>query len=264
MHKLARRVRFSINPFLAEDSTGFNSYCSKPAGEGLSVFFELTVELAGKVDGETGFVVNVSDIDRTIRQNAVPFFAEHIRGYFREGKHIGLGEIADLLKKSSDKLKGKFARAAVDKLSLSLNPLRKVAIDCKESAMIYFSEKFDFAATHKLWNDSFTEEQNFKVFGKCANPSGHGHNYVAEVTVKAEPGRLSICEFEKTVDENLIKLLDHKNLNADVPHFAKVQPTVENLAVFAWERLQGRFENAELHCVNIQETDKTYCSYYGH
>jgi len=264
MHKLARRVRFSINPFLAKDGTGFNSYCSKPAGEGLSIFFELTVELAGAVDSETGFVVNVADIDQTIRQNVVPFFAEHIRGYFREGKHTGLGEIADLLKQSSDKLKGKFAKAGVDKLTLSLNPLRKVAIDGKERAMIYFSEKFDFAATHKLWNEDFTEEQNFKTFGKCANPSGHGHNYVAEVTVKAEPGRLNICEFEKTVDENLIKLVDHKNLNIDVPYFAKVQPTVENLAVFAWDRLEGRFENAELHCVNIQETDKTYCSYYGH
>jgi 6-pyruvoyltetrahydropterin/6-carboxytetrahydropterin synthase len=263
MHKLARRVRFSINPFLAEDSTGFNSYCSKPACEGLSVFFELTVELAGAVDSETGFVVNVADIDEAIRQNVVPVFSGHIRRYFREGKHTGLGEIADLLKKSSDKLKGKFAKAKIDKLSLSLNPFRKVAIDFEESRMIYFSEKFDFAATHKLWNEDFTEEQNFKVFGKCANPSGHGHNYVAEVTVKAEPGRLSICEFEKTVDENLIQLVDHKNLNVDVPYFTKVQPTVENLAVFAWERLESKFENAQLHCVNIQETDKTYCSYYG-
>lgn len=263
MHKLARRVRFSINPFMAEDSTGFNSYCSKPAGDGLSIFFELTVELAGAVDGETGFVVNVVDIDELVRQNVVPLFAEHIRSHFREGKHTGLSEIANLLKKSSDKLKGKFAKAIVNKLTLSLNPFRKAAIDCKESRMIYFSEKFDFAATHKLWNEDFTEEQNFKVFGKCANPSGHGHNYVAEVTVKAEAGRLSICEFEKTVDENLIQLVDHKNLNVDVPYFAKVQPTVENLAVFAWERLQGRFEKAELHCVNIQETDKTYCSYYG-
>ena len=157
MHKLARRVRFSINPFLAKDSTGFNSYCSKPAGEGLSVFFELTVELAGAVDSETGFVVNVADIDQTIRRNVVPVFAEHIRGHFREGKHIGLSEIADLLKKGGDKLKGKFAKAIVDKLSLSLNPFRKVAIDCKESGMIYFSEKFDFAATHKLWNEDFTE-----------------------------------------------------------------------------------------------------------
>jgi len=68
MHKLARQVRFSINPFLPEESTGFNSYASKPAGEGLSIFFELCVELIGKVEGATGFVVNVLDIDEKVRE----------------------------------------------------------------------------------------------------------------------------------------------------------------------------------------------------
>lgn len=263
MHKLSRQIRFSVNPFLKDDAEGFNAYCSKPAGEGLSVFFELTVELVGPVDSETGFVVNVVDIDRLVRQNVLPVFADFLRSNFRKGTHIGFGQITELLKKSREKLKGKFGQAVVNQLSLLLNPYRKVAIDNKDYGMIYFSEKFEFAATHKLWNNSFSEEQNFKVFGKCANPSGHGHNYNAEVTVKTEPGNLSIADFEKTVDENLIRLVDHKNLNIDVPYFIKVLPTVENLAVFAWEKLADKFEKAKLHCVTIRETDKTYCSYFG-
>ena len=263
MHKLTRRVRFSINPFLPTDSNGFNTFSSKPAGEGLAVFFELAVTLEGAVEEKTGFVVNVLDIDKEVREFVVPIFAERIRRYFREGRHAGFTEIAEFLAESKEKLQGRFANTKVGELALQLNPLRKVAIDCRRGGMIYFSEKFEFAATHKLWNDSLSEQENFSVFGKCANPAGHGHNYIVEVTVKVKSGDLRIADFEKAVDERLIRILDHKNLNIDVPHFSKVIPTVENLAVFAWEKLAGQFGKAILHCVTIQETDRTSCSYFG-
>jgi len=131
--------------------------------------------------------------------------------------------------------------------------------------MTYFSEKFEFAATHKLWNEQFSEQRNFEVFGKCANPTSHGHNYVVEVAVKtaADKDGLSISDFERTVDNEFIKLVDHKNLNVDVPYFAKAIPTVENIAAFAWERIVGKFSEATLHCVTVWETDRTCCSYYG-
>ena len=69
MHKLARQVRFSINPFLKENNEGFNSYASRPAGEGLSIFLELSVEVIGKVEPATGFVINVTDIDNNVRKS---------------------------------------------------------------------------------------------------------------------------------------------------------------------------------------------------
>jgi 6-pyruvoyltetrahydropterin/6-carboxytetrahydropterin synthase len=263
MHRLSRQIRFSINPFLKEDSLGSNSYCSKPAGDGLSIFFELTVELSGSVDKATGFVVNVVDIDRIVRASAVPAIAEKIRFWFGRGRYVGFRQIYELLSLCRDKLSGRFGGKKLSGLYLSLNPNRKVSIDCGEKDMIYFSEKFDFAATHKLWNSRFTEKKNLAVFGKCANPAGHGHNYVVEVTVAAKPGDLHIADYEKVVDEKLIKIVDHKNLNVDVPYFAKSNPTVENIARFAWERLAGRFGRLKLHCVTIWETDKTSCSYYG-
>jgi 6-pyruvoyltetrahydropterin/6-carboxytetrahydropterin synthase len=162
-------------------------------------------------------------------------------------------------------LADKFGAAKVSELSLALNPFRKVTVDCEDSEMIYFSEKFEFAATHKLWNDSFSDERNFEVFGKCANPAGHGHNYIVEVTVKktVKKGELRIGDFERLVDKEFIKVVDHKNLNVDVPYFAEAIPTVENIARFAWERIVGKFGEAGLHCVTIWETDKTCCSYYG-
>lgn len=265
MHKLTRCVRFSINPFLSEENEGFNSFVSKPAGEGLSIFLELSVEVVGEVEPATGFVVNVADIDREVREFAVPVFAERIRQDFRRAQHIGFFAVAELLKSAWNRLTDKFGPAQLSKLSLKLNPFRKVAIESRDLEMVYFSEKFEFAAMHKLWNNDFSEEQNLKVFGKCANPAGHGHNYIVEVTIKmpVNEKRFHISDFEKVVDNELIKLVDHKNLNADVDEFSKTNPTVENIAAFAWNRLVGKFGEATLHCVTVWETDKTYSSYYG-
>jgi 6-pyruvoyltetrahydropterin/6-carboxytetrahydropterin synthase len=265
MHKLTRFVRFSINPFLPEDIAGFNSFAGQPAGQGLAIFFELGVGVVGQVSGSTGFVVNVTDIDKSVRSYVVPIFAERIREDFRQGKHIGFCRITELLKASHGGLIDKFEKAMVSELILKLNPFRKIAVDCEDWKMIYFSEKFEFAAMHKLWNDEFSQQRNLEVFGKCANPSGHGHNYIIEVTVKMPTGKEEFCagDFERSVDEEFITLVDHKNLNADVGYFAKSIPTVENIAVFAWDRLVDNLADSRLHCVTVWETDKTCCSYYG-
>jgi len=265
MHELARQVRFSISPFLPTQAKGFNSFVSEPAGEGLSLFFELTVEVTGDVDPATGFVVNVTDIDRNVRRFVVPPFVERITQDFRQARHIGFSEIAAILEAARDRLAGKFGTARLGRLSLKLNPFRTLAIDTKDLGMAYFCEKFEFAATHKLWNNEFSEQRNLEVFGKCANPTGHGHNYVAEIEISMPAPRddFHVSEFEKIVDNELIGLLDHRNLNTDIDHFGKTNPTVENIAVFAWNRLVGKFGKGELHRVTVWETDKTYCSYYG-
>ena len=265
MHKTARQVRFSINPFLPSDTEGYNSYASKPSGEGLSIFFELLVEVAGEVEPATGFVVNVDDIDENVRRYIVPIFAERIRENFRQGRHIGFFGIVELLADARGKLANKFGSSEISKVSLSLNPFRKVEINSEDLKMIYFSEKFEFAATHKLWNEQFSEKKNFEVFGKCANPTGHGHNYIVEVTIKkaADNGNFCITDFEKIVDDELVRLVDHKNLNADVAEFEKKNATVENIAAFGWEKLAGKFAAAELSSITVWETDRTYCTYCG-
>jgi 6-pyruvoyltetrahydropterin/6-carboxytetrahydropterin synthase len=264
MHKLGRHVRFSTNPFLAKDSPGSNPFASEPAGEGLSLFFELCVELSGEVAPETGFVVNVTEIDRGVRARVAPLFAECIRQEHRAGRHIGFVALGRLLKSAWDRLASVFGPAGLSRLTLKLNPFRMIGIDSGDSQMLYFGEKFEFAATHKLWNDELSKERNLEIFGKCANLEGHGHNYVVEVTVRApQGGDFRIGEFEKVVDRQLMRLVDHKNLNVDVAEFGKSMPTVENIALFAWNKLAGKFAESTLHCVTVWETDKTYSSYYG-
>lgn len=265
MHKLLRRVRFSINPFLPQDSRGYNSFASRPAGEGLALFLELSVEVTGPVGQATGFVVNVTEIDRAVREFAVPIFAGRIKLDFNRAKHIGLSEIGGLLRSGWDQLADKFGTAGLSKLSLKLNPFRRIALDSKDLDMVYFCEKFEFAAMHKLWNDEFSEQHNQEVFGKCANPAGHGHNYIVEVTLTMPADRedFRIGDFERIVDDEFIKLVDHKNLNVDVEQFGKTNPTVENIAGLAWNQLSGKFGQAKLHRVTVWENDKTYCSYEG-
>lgn len=265
MYKLTRQVRFSVNPFLSENSRGYNSYASKPVGEGLSIFLELSVEVTGSIDPTTGFVVNVSKIDGNVREFVVPIFVERIKKNFQAAKHIGLPEVAELLGFAWNRLTDKFKMAKLSELSLKLNPFRKIAVNSKDTNMVYFSEKFEFAAMHKLWNDGFSEQQNLEIFGKCANPTGHGHNYIVEVTIQMPVSRndLRIGNFEKIVDNEFIQLVDHKNLNADVEQLGEKNPTVENIVSLAWNQLTGKFGKAKLHRVTVWETDKTYCSHEG-
>jgi 6-pyruvoyltetrahydropterin/6-carboxytetrahydropterin synthase len=265
MHKLFRQVRFSINPFLSEDRRGYNSFASEPPGEGLSIFLELSVEVTGPVDPATGFIINVSEIDGNVREFAVPIFTGRIKQNFHEAKHVGLSEVVELLRLAWDRLAEKFGTAKLSELSLKLNPFRKIFINSKDLNMVFFCEKFEFAAMHKLWNDDFSEQHNIEVFGKCANPTGHGHNYIVEVMLQMPSTRndFRIGDFEKIVDNELIKSLDHKNLNADLELFNKTNPTVENIAAFAWNQLVGKLGKAKLHRVTVWETDKTYCSYEG-
>ena len=194
---------------------------------------------------------------------AVAVFSERIKAEFGAGRTVGLGVMAELLAAAWGRLAEKFGAAKLKGLGVKLSPYRKLSIESEGGSMVYFSEKFEFAATHKLWNDGFSDQRNFEVFGKCANPTGHGHNYIVEVTVETAAGKeVCIGDFERIVDDELIKIVDHKNLNVDVEEFGGTNPTVENIAVFAWERLAERFGDTRLHCVTIWETDKTSCSYY--
>ena len=97
MHRLNRQVRFSINPFAAAH-VGFNSYASKPCAGGLSYYLALWVELAGELDADTGFVVNVSQIDRAVRSRAIPLFDTAIREAAGEGRGLSLNDLCGLLR----------------------------------------------------------------------------------------------------------------------------------------------------------------------
>jgi 6-pyruvoyltetrahydropterin/6-carboxytetrahydropterin synthase len=263
MHCLSRQVRFSINPFVPVQ-TGFNSYASKPCGAGLSYYLALWVELASALDPDTGFVVNVSQIDRAVRSEVIGLFDAAVREAAHAGRGLSVYDLCVLMRTVWSQIARVFSSMRLERLALELNPYRTIQLNTEESDMYWFSEKFEFAAMHRLWNAKYDTAANMDFFGKCANPAGHGHNYVIEVTVE-KPTRPEaedwVARFEQVVEDAFLSLVDHKNLNVDVPGFEKLNPTVENLSSFAWSRLLGKFTDCRLVRVTVWENDRTYCAY---
>ncbi|CAN5380253.1 6-carboxytetrahydropterin synthase [soil metagenome] len=136
--------------------------------------------------------------------------------------------------------------------------------------MVYLTRKEHFNAAHKLYNDTWSEERNHEVFGKCANANWHGHNYNLYVTVKGIPDMetgfiMNVKELSMLIKSEVIEPLDHKNLNMDVPFLKDKMATTENLAVVIWQRLQHHIEQfgCELHCIKLYETENIYAEYFG-
>lgn len=136
--------------------------------------------------------------------------------------------------------------------------------------MIYITRKEHFNAAHKLYNDSWNEAKNFEVFGKCANKNWHGHNYELFVTVKGEVNKetgfvVNLKDLGDLIKRDITEILDHKNLNMDVPGLMNILPSTENMAIFIWDILMPKVKTmgAELHSVKLCETENNYVEYFG-
>jgi 6-pyruvoyltetrahydropterin/6-carboxytetrahydropterin synthase len=127
--------------------------------------------------------------------------------------------------------------------------------------------RYRFAASHRLHTEKLSEEENARVFGKCANPYGHGHNYVLEVSVSGEvdpaTGMIAnLTELDSFVEREVIEVFDHHSLNEDVAAFRDVVPTTENLCIEIYKRLKS-FPKAKLERVRVQETSNNSFEYAG-
>jgi len=136
--------------------------------------------------------------------------------------------------------------------------------------MIFITRKEHFSAAHKLVIKDWSEEKNEEVFGKCANPNWHGHNYTVYVTVKGEPNaQTGFLENLKLISElinkHVVEKMDHKNVNLDVDFMQGIMPTTENITIAIWNQLQPHINalNCELHCVKLQETENNFAEYFG-
>ena len=133
--------------------------------------------------------------------------------------------------------------------------------------MLTITRRGTFSAAHRLYLPARDDAWNEAVFGKCANPGGHGHNYVLEITIGGEPdpetGMIADLKWVKEVmDRYVIDHVDHRNLNVDVDFLRGVIPTAENLARAFWQRLVGPIsERARLVRVRVQETENNAATY---
>ncbi|MBZ5629905.1 MAG: 6-carboxytetrahydropterin synthase [Acidobacteriia bacterium] len=134
--------------------------------------------------------------------------------------------------------------------------------------MVYLTRKCEFSAAHYYHNPEFSPEENQRIFGKCNNPNGHGHNYTLEVTVKGAVNPRSgfvvdLKDLKDTLESEVLSALDHRFLNKEVPEFRDRIPTTENLAIVIWERLQPKMKVAQLHRVRVYETPDLFVDCYG-
>nr|CAG4652293.1 EOG090X0HIM [Triops cancriformis] len=133
----------------------------------------------------------------------------------------------------------------------------------------YLTRKEIFSACHRLHSPALTDEENKTIFSKCNNPNGHGHNYVVEVTVKGPVDKatgmvMNISDLKRVINEAIMDVMDHKNLDKDVPHFQNVVSTTENVAIFIWDSLRKLLPQPDLlHEVKIFETEKNIIRYRG-
>jgi len=134
--------------------------------------------------------------------------------------------------------------------------------------MVYLTRKVEFSASHHYHNPEFTAEENHRIFGKCNNPHGHGHNYQLEVTVKGEVDArtgfvLDIKELKELLTREVLDAMDHRYLNKEVPEFSTQIPTTENLAIAIWRRIDSKLRVAQLHRVRVYEQPDLFVDFYG-
>jgi 6-pyruvoyltetrahydropterin/6-carboxytetrahydropterin synthase len=132
------------------------------------------------------------------------------------------------------------------------------------------TRKVEFSASHVCRNPALADEENRKLFGAAANPHGHGHNYVLEVTVEGTPDPvtgmvLDLKLLKEILNREVVEPYDHRFLNREVPPFDRTIPTTENIAIDIWNRLEPHLNTGRgrLHGVRVYETPDLCVDYFG-
>lgn len=263
-----RRAQFSASHryWLPELSEAENiqqfGLCSHFPGHGHN--YVLFVSIAGELD-KYGMVQNLSTVKQVIKREVT---SQLDFSYLNDA----WTEFQQTLPTTEN-----IARAIWQRLASHL-PLVKIQLfehpelwaEYQGNGMeAYLTLSTHFSAAHRLAHPDLSYEENTEIYGKCARPNGHGHNYHLEVSVKGEihPRTGMIVDLgalQKVIDESVVELFDHTFLNKDIPYFATVVPTAENIALHISNLLQQpiRELGAELHKVKLIESPNNSCEIF--
>lgn len=133
---------------------------------------------------------------------------------------------------------------------------------------VVVTRRTHFNAAHRLYHASWSEAENARVFGPCANTNYHGHNYNLDVSVIGEPDPatgyvIDIKTLKDVVEERVLARFDHRNLNLDVPEFRTLNPTAENIVIVCWRLLAPAIPAGRLHKLVLWETERNLVEYTG-
>ena len=133
--------------------------------------------------------------------------------------------------------------------------------------MPFITKQFKFCAAHKYWNDNWTDEKNKEIFEDDIKI--HGHNYELDITISGKPSQeagfiINISELKKIVNEHVINILDHSQIQEDIEWFKDRQPSTENLVIFIWNQISPYIKDEiKLYKIKLRETPTIYTEYYG-
>lgn len=263
-----RRAQFSAShrywlPELsAEENVQLFGECSNLPGHGHN--YVLYISLLGEVD-EYGMVLNLSDVKQVIKREITSQL---------DYSHLNQAwsEFAETLPTTEN-----IARVIWNRLAPHL-PLVKIQLfEHLELWSEYLGNDMEayltigthFSAAHRLALTELSQAENEQIYGKCARPNGHGHNYHLEVTIKgqidARTGMIvNLVDLHKLVDDLVVEQFDHTFLNKDIPYFAEVVPTAENIAIRICQLIEAPIKEvgAELHKVKLIESPNNSCEIY--
>lgn len=239
---------------------------------GINAVLEFEIGVEG-TPGPSGYLVDITVLDAALRDAARERCIAAARDELERGEPTDLPVLLHTI--ASDAARTIPARIAT--LAFRPSPFRSVTVryagDLRRMSTVernvmpnaLIAETFEFAAAHRLHLPELSADENRKLFGKCNNPNGHGHNYRIEVgcAVDHTPRGFGFADLQEVVQREIMQRFDHKHLNLDCPEFRDLNPSVENIARICHGLLDGpvRERSARLEYVRVWETEKTSCRY---
>ena len=257
---LHRTVRVHVTPRTDQLSHGCNTFAGQPFSEDICSYFEFDLACFGPPDVDSGFVESIYAIDGAVRECIVPRLA-------REMGEPGPTSPRDLLPDLFHLIDGRIA-STLASLTWRLSPFYSITRHGTCMDTVTLCRSYTFSTSHRLHNPELDDAENERLYGKCSWPSGHGHNYVMDVSVAVPHGiesgeAITIDEIDTIVHEQVIDQFDHRYLNLDIERFRTLIPTLENITCECHRRLEPHFndDRAMLSRVRVYETDRTWCEF---
>lgn len=229
--------------------------------------YVLTATIAGTIDPETDFLVDFRDLDGLLREITLPLDHHRIDVEYAPlaGREASVEALAaTLFAELAPRVATAIPRATLEAVRLAEN--ETLWADAVGGADVEVTRAYGFSAAHRLADPSRSEEENRRIYGKCANPQPHGHDYRFEVTVRGavDPKVGTVADLlalDAAVAELVVGPFDHRYLNVEVEPFARVLPTAERIAERIWALLAPRVP--KLARIVVYETPRSAFTYEG-